>query len=71
LATLARALCSPGKALHNVINILNFKYEDDIKIYDKYFPAIFRILYLSSETISRPPQSHATIPLKGKNADLC
>jgi hypothetical protein len=44
--------------------MLNFAYEDDIKIRNKYFPAISRILYLSKKTISRPPQSHVTIPLK-------
>jgi hypothetical protein len=44
--------------------MLNFVYEDDIKIRNKYFPAISRILYLSKKTISRPPQSHETIPLR-------
>jgi hypothetical protein len=44
-------------------HMLNFVYEDGIKIRNKYFPAISRILYLSKKTISRPPQSHETIPL--------
>jgi hypothetical protein len=41
----------------------NFRYEDGFKINNKYFPAIPRILCLSAENISRPPQSHETIPL--------
>jgi hypothetical protein len=45
------------------IYMLNFVYEEDIKIRTKYFPAISMILYLSKKTISRPPQSHETIPL--------
>jgi hypothetical protein len=43
--------------------MLNFVYEDDIKIRNKYFPATSRILYLSKKTIRRSPQSHETIPL--------
>jgi hypothetical protein len=43
--------------------MLNFVHEDDNKIRNKYFPAITRILYLSKKTLSRPPQSHETIPL--------
>jgi hypothetical protein len=46
--------------------MLNFVYEDYIKIRNKYFLAISRILlyvYLSKKTISRPPQSHETILL--------
>jgi hypothetical protein len=38
----------------------NFINEDGFKINNKYFPAIS---YLSTETISRPSQSHETIPL--------
>jgi hypothetical protein len=45
--------------------MFNFNYEDGFKINYKYFPAISRALYLSTETISRPPQFHETIPLKG------
>jgi hypothetical protein len=43
--------------------MFNFNYEDGFKINYKYFPAISRALYLSTETISRPPQFHETIPL--------
>jgi hypothetical protein len=43
--------------------MLNFIYEDGFKIKNKYFPAISMLLYLSSKTIRRPPQSHETIPL--------
>jgi hypothetical protein len=45
------------------INMFNFNYEDGFKINYKYFSAISRALYLSTETISRPPQFHETIPL--------
>jgi hypothetical protein len=47
--------------------MLNFIYEDGFKINNNYFPAISRELYLSTETISKPPQSHETILLKGPN----
>jgi hypothetical protein len=53
-----------GTALLNSINMFNFRYEDGFKINNKYFPAISKILYLSTETISRPPQSHETVPLR-------
>jgi hypothetical protein len=46
-----------------------YLYEDGFKINNKYFPAISRILvYLSTETISRPPKSHKTtgIPLSDR-----
>jgi hypothetical protein len=43
--------------------MLNFKYEDDIKIKNKHVPGMSRTFYLSKETISRPPQSRETIPL--------
>jgi hypothetical protein len=43
-------------------NMFNFRYEDGFKINNNYFLAITRILYLSTETISKPPQSHETIP---------
>jgi hypothetical protein len=46
------------------INMLNFRYEDGVKINNNYFPALSRELSLSTETISKPPQSHETIPLK-------
>jgi hypothetical protein len=38
-------------------------YEDDIKIKNKHVEGISMTFYLSIETISRPPQSSATIPL--------
>jgi hypothetical protein len=60
----------PGKALLNGINMFNFRYEDGFKINNKYFPAISRILYLSTETISRPPLSHETIPLNNGNTNV-
>jgi hypothetical protein len=53
----------PGKPLFDRINMFNFRSEDGFKMNIKYFPAISRILYLSTETIRRPPQSHETIPL--------
>jgi hypothetical protein len=43
--------------------MFNFRYEDGLKINNNYFPAISRVLYHSTETISQPPQSHETIPL--------
>jgi hypothetical protein len=43
--------------------MFNFRYEDGFKINNNNFPAISRVLYLSTETISKPPQSHETIPL--------
>jgi hypothetical protein len=43
--------------------MFNFSYEDGLKINNNYFPAISRVLYHSTETISQPPQSHETIPL--------
>jgi hypothetical protein len=43
--------------------MLNFSYEDDIKIKNKHVVGVSRTFYLSTETISRPPQSEATIPL--------
>jgi hypothetical protein len=44
--------------------VSNFTYEDDIKIENKHVAGILRTFYLSTETISRPPQSRETIPLK-------
>jgi hypothetical protein len=44
--------------------MLNFTYEDNIKIKNKHAAGISRTFYLSTETISRPPQSRETIPLK-------
>jgi hypothetical protein len=60
----------PGKSLLKGINMFNFRYEDGSKINtgNTYFPAIPRTLYLSTETISRHPKSHETIPLK---ASVC
>jgi hypothetical protein len=42
--------------------LLNFTYEDDYKIENKYVAGIYRTLQLTTETISRPPQSSETIP---------
>jgi hypothetical protein len=64
LATRCFGTLLPGKSLLNGISISNFRHEDGFKINNKYFPAISRTLYLSTETISRPQQSHETIPLK-------
>jgi hypothetical protein len=36
--------------------MLNFTYEDHIKIKNKHVAGISRTFYLSTETISRPPQ---------------
>jgi hypothetical protein len=47
--------------------MLNFTYEDDIKIKNKYVAGISRTFYLSTETFSRPPQSRETIPLNISN----
>jgi hypothetical protein len=44
-------------------HMLNFTYEDDIKIKNKHVVGISKTFYLSIETISRPPQSRETIPL--------
>jgi hypothetical protein len=46
--------------------MLNFTYEDDIKIKNKHFAGISRTYYLPIQTISRPPQSRETIPLNLK-----
>jgi hypothetical protein len=45
--------------------MLNFTYEDDIKIKNKHVAGISRTYYLPIQTISRPLQSRETIPLKG------
>jgi hypothetical protein len=45
------------------IHMLNCTYEDDIKIKKKHVAGISRTFYLSTETISRLPQSRETIPL--------
>jgi hypothetical protein len=45
--------------------MLNFTYEDDVKIKNKHVAGVSRTYYLSIETISRPPQSRDTIHLKG------
>jgi hypothetical protein len=44
--------------------MMNFLYEEDIKIKHKQVAGISSTFYLSTETISRPPQSRETIPLK-------
>jgi hypothetical protein len=50
----------------SLLNVmLNFRYEDGFNINNKYFPAIYMVLYLSNKSIRRPPQSHETIPLNG------
>jgi hypothetical protein len=46
------------------IHMLNFTYEDDIKIKNKHVAGISRTFYLVTETISRLPQSRETIPLR-------
>jgi hypothetical protein len=51
-------------------HMLNFTYEDDVKIKNKHVPGVSRTYYLSIETISRPPQSRETIPLKGWSEKL-
>jgi hypothetical protein len=43
--------------------MLNFTYEDKIKIKNKLVAGISKTFYVSIETISRPPQSRETIPL--------
>jgi hypothetical protein len=43
--------------------VLNFTYEDNIKIKNKYVAGISRTFYLATETISRPSQSGETIYL--------
>jgi hypothetical protein len=43
--------------------MLNFTYEEDIKIKNKYGAGNYGTSYLSTETISRPPQSLEKIPL--------
>jgi hypothetical protein len=45
------------------INMFNFRYEDGFKINTGTVIHTFR-KFLSIEIISRPPQSHVTIPLK-------
>jgi hypothetical protein len=47
--------------------ILNFTYEDDLKIKNKHVAGVSRTFYLSTETISRPPQSREPIPLMTPN----
>jgi hypothetical protein len=44
--------------------MLNVTYEDDFKIKNKHVTGISTTFYLSTETISSPPQSHETIPLR-------
>jgi hypothetical protein len=50
--------------------MFNFTYEDDIKIKNKHVAGISRTFYLSIETISRPPRSRETIPLRIKNTQV-
>jgi hypothetical protein len=54
------------KRYRRSIHMLNFTYEDDIKIKNKHVAGVSRTYNLSIETISRPPQSRETIPLKKK-----
>jgi hypothetical protein len=49
--------------------MLNFTYEDDIKIKNNFDAGIFRNLYLSNGITSRPSQSRDTIPLNILNDD--
>jgi hypothetical protein len=44
--------------------MLIFTYEDNVKIKNKHVAGISRTIYLSTETISSPPQACETIPLK-------
>jgi hypothetical protein len=50
------------KGCRRSIHMFNFTYEDNIKIKNKHVAGISMTFYLSIETISRPPQSHETIP---------
>jgi hypothetical protein len=43
--------------------MLNFTYEDELKIKNKHVAGVSKTFYLSTETISRPPQTRETIPL--------
>jgi hypothetical protein len=45
-------------------HMLNFTYEDDLKLKKKHVAGVSRTFYLSTEAISRPPQSRETIPLR-------
>jgi hypothetical protein len=47
--------------------MLNFTYEDNIKIKNKHFLGISITFYLPIETISRPPQFCETIPSNDLN----
>jgi hypothetical protein len=47
--------------------MLNFTYEDDIEIKNKHVAGVSRTFYLSTESISRPPQSRETIPLNTRS----
>jgi hypothetical protein len=61
-------LCSPARpsSWHKYFQFLIWRWAMDgiWRINNNYFPAISRVLYHSTETISQPPQSHETIPLK-------
>jgi hypothetical protein len=68
LKTPAGAVLSPDhppprrrETYRRSIHMLNFTYEGNIKIKNEH---VARTFYLSTETISRPPQSRETIPLK-------
>jgi hypothetical protein len=54
----------PGK---HTYSMLNFTYEDNIKIKSKHVAGISKTFHQSIETHSRPPQSRETIPLKTNN----
>jgi hypothetical protein len=75
LKTPTGAVFSPGhpssrrsETYRPSIHTLNFTYEDDHKIKFKYFAGTSRTICLSTETISRPPQSCETISLKVAHA---
>jgi hypothetical protein len=55
-------LLGGGEMYWRSIHMLNFTYEDNIKIKYKQVAGISRTYYLSKETISRPTQSRETIP---------
>jgi hypothetical protein len=50
--------------------MLNFTYEDNIKIKNKHVAGVSRTYYLSVETISRPSKSRETIPLSAIQISL-
>jgi hypothetical protein len=51
-------LLGGGRRASDTGNMLKFTYTDDIKIKNEHVAGISGTFYLSTETISRPPQSH-------------